>query len=152
MKTVYELLSFDNAVFKAYLFYCAALVIKLVIMVPLTARLRAAKRIFITEEDTKLLRGSKVKYDDPDIERVRRAHLNDLENIPMFFAIALAYILTDPNAWLAINLMRAFTFARYAHTLVYAVVVIPQPARALAFGIGYFITIHMAVQTLLTFW
>ncbi|KAK9504947.1 hypothetical protein O3M35_009113 [Rhynocoris fuscipes] len=152
MKTAMELLSLDNPVFKAYLFYCTALVIKLMLMVPLTARQRYAKGIFISPEDTALVKGSRVRTDDPDIERVRRAHRNDLENIPMFFTIALAYILTEPNAWVAINLMRAFTFARYAHTLVYAVVVVPQPARALAWGVGYGITGYMAFRTLLAFW
>ncbi|RZF41478.1 hypothetical protein LSTR_LSTR000192 [Laodelphax striatellus] len=104
-------------------------------MAPLTGRYRFTKRIFANPED-KLPR-SIVKYDDPDIERVRRAHLNDLENIPVFMVAALLYIATKPSYWLALNLFRTFTIARIIHTLVYAVVVIPQPARALAWVVGY---------------
>lgn len=45
MKTVVQLLSFDNPVFKAYLFYCALLVLKVMLMAPLTARLRLSKGV-----------------------------------------------------------------------------------------------------------
>ena len=106
-------------------------------------------QIFISPEDTAGLKNAKVKYDDPDVERVRRAHLNDLENIPAFIFAAWLFVLTNPPAWLALNLFRAFTFARIVHTLVYAVVVIPQPARALSWGVGYGVTGYMLVHSLL---
>lgn len=80
-----------------------------------------------------------------------RAHLNDLENIPVFIVVCALYLLTNPSVFLATTLIRVFAIARIMHTLVYAVVVIPQPARALAWGIGYFITIFMAVKTILYF-
>ncbi|RZF39691.1 hypothetical protein LSTR_LSTR012145 [Laodelphax striatellus] len=139
----------DNPVFSAYLFYCAVLVLKVLFMAPLTARQRLAKKIFANPEDTVLTPRSKVKYDDIDIERVRRAHLNDIENIPVFMVAALLYIATNPAYFLAVNLFRIFTIARIIHTFVYAVVVIPQPARALSWGAGYAATIYMAVQVIL---
>lgn len=92
-----------------------------------------------------------MKYDDPDIERVRRAHLNDLENIPAFIFAALIFLLTNPPAGLAINLFRIFTYARIAHTVVYAVFVVPQPARAISWGVGYGITIYMVIHSLLKY-
>lgn len=91
----------------------------------------------------------KVKLDDPDVERVRRAHRNDLENIPMFFAVAFIYTTTSPAAFLAINLFRAYAIARIAHTLVYAVFVVPQPARGISWFVGVGITAYMAIQTVL---
>lgn len=93
----------------------------------------------------------KVKLDDPHVERVRRAHLNDLENVIPFLLAGLFYILTNPAAGLAIMLIRIAAIARIVHTIVYAVVVIPQPARALAFFVAYGISIYMAVQSLLYF-
>lgn len=80
-----------------------------------------------------------------------RAHLNDLENIPIFIVICTVYLLTNPSLSLAANLIRIFTLARIAHTLVYAVVVVPQPARTVSFGIGYFITIYMALMSSMHF-
>ncbi|XP_014239238.1 microsomal glutathione S-transferase 1 [Cimex lectularius] len=144
-------MSFNNPVFTSYLFYCSLLVLKVLMMVPLTARWRFSKKVFANPEDTKLSPKSQVKFDDPDVERVRRAHLNDLENIPVFFVAAYTYLLTNPNPWLAITLMRSFVLARFAHTLVYAVVVVPQPARFLAFMVGYGITAYMAVVSALSF-
>lgn len=146
-----ELMSLDNPVFKAYLFYCSVLIIKMLLMAPLTARLRFAKKIFISPEDTKILKGAKSGVNDPDIERVRRAHLNDLENIPVFFVASYLYIMTNPAPVLAITLMRLFTIARIIHTIVYAVVVLPQPTRAIVFTGGHVITAYMAVNALLAF-
>lgn len=80
-----------------------------------------------------------------------RAHRNDLENILIFFVAAFCYIMTNPSPALAVMLMRIFTVARIAHTIVYAVIVIPQPARAIAFFVGYFITAYMALMAILTF-
>lgn len=48
-------------------------------------------------------------------------------------------------------LFLAYTVARITHTFVYAVVVIPQPARGLAWMIGYAITGFMTVKSLLHF-
>lgn len=78
-----------------------------------------------------------------------RAHRNDLENILPFFAAGFLYCLINPEPWIAINLFRLVAVARIAHTLVYAVVVIPQPARALAFFFGLLPTAYMAVRVVL---
>ncbi|XP_075224733.1 microsomal glutathione S-transferase 1-like isoform X1 [Lycorma delicatula] len=143
------LYSTENPVFNAYLFYIAILCLKVLLMVLLIGRQRHRKHIFISPEDTALNPKAKVKYDDPDIERVRRAHMNDLENIPIFAIAALLYIATRPDYFIALNLFRVFTIARIIHTFVYAVVVIPQPARAISWGIAYVITIYMAVKVIL---
>lgn len=93
----------------------------------------------------------KVVLDNPHVERVRRAHLNDLENVIPLLIAGLLYVLTNPAAGLAIMLFRIAAIARIAHTLVYAVVVIPQPARAISFFISYGITIYMALQSFFYF-
>lgn len=107
--------------------------------------------MFSSPEDAKKIKNAKVKYDDPDVERVRRAHLNDLENIPAFSVAAWLFLLTDPPVLFAINLFRVFTLARILHTFVYAIVVIPQPARGISWGVGYGITIYMFVHALFHF-
>ncbi|KAJ9595268.1 hypothetical protein L9F63_027347, partial [Diploptera punctata] len=84
---------------------------------------------FISPEDTAF--GGKVSHDDPDIERVRRGHLNDMENILPFFVIGFLYVFVNPAPFLAVNLYRLFTAARVVHTIVYTVVVIPQPSELL---------------------
>lgn len=78
-----------------------------------------------------------------------RAHRNDLENILPFFVIGFLYVLIDPTPALAVNLFRAVGIARIVHTIVYAVVVVPQPSRALAFFVALGATVYMAIQVVI---
>ncbi|XP_058448877.1 microsomal glutathione S-transferase 1-like [Malaya genurostris] len=141
----------DPTVFRSYVFWSSVLVLKMLAMSFLTARKRHANKAFANPEDAKSIRGGKINLADPDVERVRRAHLNDLENILPFFVIGFLYTLTGPSVWLATNLFRVVAIARIVHTLVYAVFVIPQPARGISWAVGYVITGYMTVQTLLKF-
>lgn len=141
-----KLLSAENPVFRAYVFYVGVLVLKTMVMSYLTARERFRKGAFTSPEDTVFNpKKAKVKTDDPDVERVRRAHLNDLENIPIFIITALGYIMTNPSYFVAVSLFRIFTAARIVHTIVYTVFVMPQPARFLAFFVGNVVTIYMII-------
>ncbi|XP_026817878.1 microsomal glutathione S-transferase 1-like [Rhopalosiphum maidis] len=142
-------LEIDEGLFRTYVFYTAVLVLKVLAMAPLTAKQRFAKMVFANPEDAKMNSKSKVKYDDPDVERVRRAHLNDLENIPFFLFACFGYLLTSPNVYIATNLIRLFVASRIIHTIVYAVIVLPQPARGLSWFAGYATTLYMAVQVIL---
>uniref|UniRef100_A0A182JWQ1 Microsomal glutathione S-transferase 1 n=1 Tax=Anopheles christyi TaxID=43041 RepID=A0A182JWQ1_9DIPT len=142
----------NDDVFRTYIFWTAVLVVKMLAMSMLTGRQRFRKKVFANPEDIQPnKKGVQPKFDDPDVERVRRAHRNDLENILPFFAIGLLYMLTNPEPFIAINLFRAVAIARIVHTLVYAVVVIPQPARGLSWAIAYFATAYMGIKTALFF-
>lgn len=88
---------------------------------------------------------------DERVERVRRAHLNDLENILPFFIAALFYVLTNPEPFIAINLFRTVAISRIIHTIVYAIIPIPQPARALAYHIAVWCTIYMIIKSAIFF-
>ncbi|VVC40312.1 Membrane associated eicosanoid/glutathione metabolism-like domain,Membrane-associated [Cinara cedri] len=141
----------DDGLFRTFLFYSAILVLKVLAMALLTGKHRFTKKVFANPEDTIVNKKYKVKYDDEDVERVRRAHLNDLENIPFFIIACFGYLLTNPTVFIATNLIRLFVLGRIVHTIVYAVVVLPQPSRALAWFLGYGITIYMAAQVVLNF-
>ncbi|KAM7347417.1 microsomal glutathione S-transferase-like isoform 2-T2 [Cochliomyia hominivorax] len=143
-----DLLNFDNVVFKTYVFWSIVLVIKMLLMSPLTGIQRFKTKTFANPEDL-LSKKDKVKFDDPDVERVRRAHRNDMENILPFLAVGFFYVLTNPATFLAVNLFRIVAIARIVHTLVYAVYVVPQPARAISFFVALASTTYMAVQVLL---
>lgn len=80
---------------------------------------------------------------------VFRAHLNDLENILPYLFVGLFYVLTNPSPTSAILLFKVAAIARIVHTIVYTVVIIPQPARGIAYAIHVFITFYMAVAVLL---
>lgn len=137
-------IDFGAPTLKVYYVCVALLALKMMMMSILTARLRFKKRIVITPEDKKALKNSQVSYNNPEIERVRRAHRNDCENIILFVSTGFLYTLTNPNTAVAILLYLLYTVARFAHTYVYAIKVTPQPARFIAFAVGYAIHFYMA--------
>lgn len=99
-------------------------------------------------DDVAFTKNGTVANNDPDIERVRRAHLNDLENIPIWYIVTALWLTTGPSTWLAGILIKAFVFARITHTVAYAVCPM-QPHRALSFFVGYSVTGYQAISTLL---
>ncbi|XP_055298547.1 microsomal glutathione S-transferase 1-like [Sitodiplosis mosellana] len=147
----YQLLDKDNTVFRAFLFWSSVLVIKFLLMATLTAFHRFRTKTTPNPEDLGTLRASEVSSGNDDVERVRRAHLNDMENILPFLSVGLFYVLTDPNEMVALWLFRVTTVARFAHTFVYAIYVIPQPARAICFFIHFAITLYMAFMCIIYF-
>lgn len=130
-------------------FWGSIMVLKLMAMTPLTARQRFRKKVFANQEDLALGDNKgKVVYDDLDVERVRRAHLNDLENVVPWFIITYLWLGTGPSPWLAKILIRTFVLSRIAHTVSYAILA-QQPMRAISFFVAYGITAFQAVKTLL---
>lgn len=68
-----------------------------------------------------------------------------------FIIAGFFYVLTNPAAWFAVNLFRVAAVARLLHTFVYAIFVLPQPARAIAFFVPFLVTAFMAVSIILYF-
>jgi len=85
---------------------------------------------------------------DPDdyVERSRRMHHNDLENIPAFLMAGLLFVWTQPPLWLAQWLLFGFVATRFAHFWAYLTAK-PHEVRATFFSIGSLIVIVMAVYT-----
>ncbi|XP_026727358.1 prostaglandin E synthase-like [Trichoplusia ni] len=139
-------ISLQDPVVQSYMVYSAILAIKMFAVTFLTAKVRTSKKVFANEEDAKNYNGQ-VKLNDPDVERVRRAHLNDLENIPAFWVLGALYLTTGPSAFLATMLFRLFTAGRIAHTVFYAI--FQSPARGLGFASAFLINIYMGLQVIL---
>ncbi|XP_052747573.1 uncharacterized protein LOC112053773 [Bicyclus anynana] len=145
---LYYLSALSDPLVQTYIFYSTILALKLLAMGTLTSLIRMGRGSFANPEDAKAFRG-KVKLDDPIVERTRRAHLNDLENIPAFWILGALYLTTAPVAGWATLLFRVYTVCRVIHSLVYAVVPLPQPARGAAYMVPYVIKWYMGVQTVL---
>lgn len=102
----------------------------------------------MVEEDVITLGRGKVAFNDPDVERVRRAHRNDLENVLPWFIITYLWLGTGPSIWLAKILIPTFVLARIIHTISYAVIP-QQPTRMIVFFIGFAITGYQTFSTLI---
>ncbi|XP_072017640.1 microsomal glutathione S-transferase 1-like [Amphiura filiformis] len=141
--------SLDNEVFRVYLAYAGLVAFKMLILSPLISTTRVSKRIYENPEDSELNSPEPNKYvrKDPWIERMRRCHLNDLENIVPFLIVGLLYVLTGPSVDAATWHFRIFVVSRCIHTIAY-LLPLPQPTRFLMMYVGWFTTASMAVQCL----
>ncbi|XP_058121402.1 prostaglandin E synthase-like [Anopheles ziemanni] len=138
----------EPAVFQAYAFWAAVLALKMLVMSILTGMQRGSKKVFSNPEDVKP--GGTVAYNDPDVERVRRAHRNDMENILPYFIVGFLYMFTSPSVFVATNLFRLVAAVRISHTVFHALVPVAK-FRGLSWAVGFFTTAFMAVRIVLHF-
>lgn len=141
----------DNEVFMAFSSYATIVLVKMMFMSVATAFQRLTNKVFVNPEDyVTFVKGENTKKSlrtDEKVERVRRAHLNDIENIVPFLGIGLLYSLSGPDLSTALLHFRIFVGARIYHTIAY-LTPLPQPNRALAFFAGFGVTLSMAYRLL----
>ena len=82
------------------------------------------------------------------VDRSRRMHRNDLENIPAFWAAGLILVAVEPPLWAALVLFWGFVAARAGHAWAYGTAQ-NHEVRATFYTIGSVIVIVMAVWALL---
>lgn len=82
------------------------------------------------------------------VERIRRIHQNDLENLPFLLAAGFLYTLTAPSLWLAQLLFYGYVLMRLLHFAAYFTGQI-HDVRAALWTPGSLILIFMAARALL---
>jgi len=132
--------------FRTYALCAAILALKMLWSAIYTARMRGKHRGYINTEDAAAFgAGARAGTEElPAVAHALRIQRNDLENIPLFFAIGLAYVLAGASPIGAVVCCWAFTLARIAHTVAYTWNV--QPWRAIFYGIGTLAILAMIVQ------
>jgi glutathione S-transferase len=147
-------LSLQDPVFATYVIAATLMILKAVGMSWLTVvRMMQVKGGFRSPED---LRKTPLNPDprpaqlEPDerVERIRRIHLNDLENLPFFLVAGLLYVLTEPSLMLTRVLMYGYVVSRLLHFAAYFTGQ-THDMRATLWTIGSLILVFMAVQTLI---
>ncbi len=83
------------------------------------------------------------------VDRSRRMHRNDLENIPAFLACGFLFVAADPSILLANILLYGFVGARLIHAIAY-VTKQSHEIRATFYTVGSVTVIVMAVYVLTT--
>jgi prostaglandin-E synthase 1 len=134
----------DNPAFGIYALCAAILGIKMLGAAVYTGTRRQKFGGFINPEDATNFGGAGVEAkpeEAPEVARALRIQRNDLENIPLFFAIGLIYVLSGASVMGVTILCGLFTVARVTHSFVYAKGI--QPARAICFGVGALCTLLM---------
>ncbi len=134
----------SGALLAVFAVVCALLVLKAQMLGAATAATRGKLKKFINPEDVVWLGGEHVNPDDERVQRMFRAHRNDLENLLPFFAGGTLYILSGAASTVGAAYFGAFLLARYAHTFAY----LKQKARMRrdAFTLGWLVTIAMSIH------
>ena len=82
------------------------------------------------------------------VERVRRIHLNDLENVPFFLVAGFLFTLTGPSLLLARVLLYGYVVSRFLHFAAY-VTAQTHDTRATLWTVGSVMLIFMTCWTLI---
>lgn len=147
------LLSPENPVFVTYMITASIMILKLMGQGWMTVyRMLRVDGGWATPED---IRGGLINRNPrPEqleindyVDRSRRMHRNDLENIPAFVACGLLFVAAAPSYLLANILMYTFVGARLIHTLAYATKQTHE-VRATLYTIGSLVVIIMALYVL----
>ncbi|HWP66088.1 MAG TPA: MAPEG family protein [Candidatus Limnocylindria bacterium] len=134
-----------DAAFRSYAVCSAILAVKMLLSGSYTTAMRLRHKGFVNAEDAKAFgAASASETEHPAVAHALRIQRNDLENIPLFFAIGLIYVLSGASAFGAAVYSWTFTIARVLHTVAYTFHL--QPWRALCYGVGYACIVGMAVQ------
>lgn len=148
-----DALSLTNPVFVTYAIAASLMVLKIMLQGWITVvRMMANQGGFASPEDAKAgpanpkPRPGQLDIND-DVDRSRRIHRNDLENIPAFLAIGLLFVLIGPPLAAAQWLMYGFVAARIAHFIAYSTAQ-RHEVRATFYTVGSLIVIAMAVWVL----
>lgn len=147
-------LNLQNPLFATYVIAATIMILKVASMSWLTVvRMMQVKGGFRSPEDLKKTPlnpepdPKQLGPNDP-VDRIRRIHLNDLENIPFFLLAGFLYILTDPSLGLAQVLLYGYVVTRLLHFVAYFTAR-THDTRAALWTPGSLIIIFMAGRTLL---
>jgi len=146
-------LTLTNPVFLTYAIAASLMVLKIMLQGWVTVvQMMSNNGGFVNPEDAKAgpanpkPRAGQLDINDK-VDRSRRIHRNDLENIPAFLAIGLLFALINPPLAAAQGLLYGFVAARLLHTLAYSTAQ-RHEVRATFYSIGSLIVIAMAVWVL----
>ncbi len=148
-----SLLSIENPVFVTYAIAAAIMILKIMGQGWMTVyRMLRSDSGLASPEDlrpgliNKNPRPEQLDLNDY-VDRSRRMHRNDLENIPAFLAAGLLFVTVNPALWLAQVLMYGFVIARLLHAAAY-ISRQSHEVRATFYTIGSLIVMVMAAWVL----
>jgi uncharacterized MAPEG superfamily protein len=135
--------------FRPLILFSVLLVLKMAAVAIVTANARRKSQLVVNPEDVGVNPGARAANEDaPATLRAKRAHLNDVENIPGFLALAILFTLSGASATEGWAYFGTYFAARTLHTIFYLGA--RQPWRTVAFGVGQLTQLGIIVQLLLS--
>lgn len=148
-----SLYTIENPVFVTYVVAAAVMILKIMGQGWMTVyRMIKSDSGLASPEDLKVglinknPRQEQLEMNDY-VDRSRRMHRNDLENIPAFLAVGLLFVAIEPSLILAQILMYGFVATRVLHAIAYATKRTHE-VRATFYTVGSLIVMYMAVHIL----
>ena len=146
-------LSIENPVFVTYTIAASLMVLKIMGQGWMTVyRMLRSDSGLVNPEDlqvgmiNKNPRSDQLEVNDY-VDRSRRMHRNDLENIPAFLAAGLLFVTINPSLLMTQILMYGFVLARLLHAAAYLTKQTHE-VRATFYTVGSVIVMFMAVYVL----
>lgn len=133
-----------SALLVVFVAVCMLLVLKAHILGAATAAMRGKLQKFINQEDAAWLGGEHVNSDDERVQRIFRAHRNDLENLLPFFMGGTLYLASGAATTAGAAYFGLFLLARYTHT--YAYLKRKAKLRRNVYTVGWLLTIVMVIH------
>ncbi len=136
-----------NPAFGSYALCSAILGLKMLFSAIYTGTQRQKHAGFINSEDARVFGptgAAAAAQETSAVAHALRIQRNDLESIPLFFTIALIYVLLGATPFGARVYCWTFTIARVVHTYCYTNHL--QPWRAISFIVGALAIVGMIVQ------
>lgn len=149
-----DALNLHNPLFATYVIAATLMILKAVSMSWLTvARMLQENGGFRSPEDlrkTPLNPAPDARQLERNerVDRIRRIHLNDLENLPFFLVAGLLYVLTGPSLLMARLVLYGYVVSRLLHFGAYLSAQ-THDLRAALWTVGSLILVFMTVRTLL---
>jgi glutathione S-transferase len=148
-----SLLTFDNPVFRYYAVAAALMIVKMMSQGWITVfRMLKVNGGFRYPEDAQKSlanphAGPEQLQPNEYVERSRRMHGNDVENVPLFLTAGLLYVCTAPGYATAIGLFAAYVLSRFTHFYV-VLTARSHELRAVLWSVGSVIIYFMAAAVL----
>jgi glutathione S-transferase len=146
--------TFENPVFATYAIAASIMILKIMGQGWMTVyRMLKSDSGLVNPEDIQIgpinknPRQEQLEINDY-VDRSRRMHRNDLENIPAFLAVGILFVAVDPTLFLTQVLMYGFVLARLFHAVAYATKQIHE-VRATFYTVGSLIVVYMALHVLI---
>lgn len=134
--------------FQPLVLFSCLLVLKMGAVAFATANRRRLSKVVLNPEDARLNPGSHAEAQEaPEVLRAKRAHMNDVENIPGFLALATLFTLAGGSATAGWAYFGVYFAARTLHTLFYLNA--KQPGRTAMFALGQLTQLGLIVNLLM---
>lgn len=134
-----------NPAFTYWFLTTTLLFLKMLSNSVIQGQVRIKAKSYPLPENARYFAKSSVKDDPEIVVRASNCWRNDLENIPMFLILALAFVIVGggPTAMLFYGLL--FTSTRFLHSYYYLTA--RQPHRFLCYLTGLILTLTMTFHT-----